>query len=285
LAQGLFHKGIVQSAYGVISNPRIRALDAGIRLARAVGLNGADATLEELRSVSAETIGRVPDPLASLSPSFVVGDPVLPEPIADVFRDGREKPLPLIIGSNSDEASVTSAFGLDPALLFKNIKGMKWVLDLLYWGTDNDSSLARQVLRDLFFTSFAKRIADWHVNRAPTWRYYFSYVPVYLRETKTGVGHGDEIVFVMDTMDYVPSCNQFTSEDRQMARRVGSYWIEFVRTSVPDPAGEPHWPQMTSRKDRLLEFGETIRVRKNFMKWRLDFYNFLIRILDWYVRR
>jgi para-nitrobenzyl esterase len=285
MAQGLFHKGIVQSAYGVISNPRIRALDAGIRLAKDVGLNGADATLEELRAVPAETIGRVPDPLASLSPSFVVGDPVLPEPIADVFRDGREKPLPLIIGSNSDEASVTSAFGLDPELLFKNIKGMKWMLDLLYCGTDNDSSLALQVLRDLFFTSFAKRIADWHVKHTPTWRYYFSYVPVYLQGTKTGVGHGDEIVFVMDTMDYVPARDQFTSEDRQMAKRVGSYWIEFARTSVPDPAGEPHWPQMTSRKDRLLEFGETIRVRKNFMKWRLDFYNFLIRILDWYVRR
>jgi len=284
LAQGLFHKGIVQSAYGVISNPRIRALDAGIRLANDVGLKGADATLEELRAVPAETIGQVSDPLASLSPSFVVGDPVLPEPISDVFQDGRETPVPLIIGSNSDEASVASAFGIDPALLFKNMTGMKWVLDVLYWGTDNDSSLARQVLRDLFFTSFARRIAQWHARSAPTWRYYFSYVPENLRETRTGVGHGDEIVFVMDTMAYVPSRDQFTSADRQMAKRVGSYWIEFARTSVPNPADEPHWPQVTSRKDRILEFGETIRVRKNFMKWRLGFYNFLIRILDWYVR-
>ena len=285
LAQGLFHKGIVESAYGVISNPRVRALDAGIRLANDVGLNGADATLDDLRAVPAEAFAQVTDPLASLAPSFVVGDPVLPEPISDVFRDGREAPAPLIIGSNSDEASVAGAFGFDPALLLESLPGMKWVLKVLYWGTGDDSDLARQVIRDVIFTSFARRIAAWHTRQAPTWRYYFSYVPEKLRETKTGVGHGDEIVFVMDTMDYVPSPDRFTSADRQMAKRMGSYWTAFARTGEPDLAGEPHWPRFTSRKDRLMEFGERIRVRKNFMKLRLNFYNFLIRVLDWYVRR
>ena len=51
----------------------------------------------------------------SLAPGFVAGDNVLPEPILETFQKRRQARLPLIIGNNSDEATVATAFGLDPA--------------------------------------------------------------------------------------------------------------------------------------------------------------------------
>ncbi len=285
LAQGLFHKGIVQSAYGVLGNSRARAIQAGIQTANDLGLDGERATMDQLRALPAADLGALQDPLATLTPSFVIGDPVLPRAIFKVFQAGEEAPLPLIIGSNSNEASVLQAFGLDPAILLEHLGMGKLLLRLFYFGGGSDSDLASKVIRDLIFTSYAKRIADWHSRYAPVWRYYFSYVPENLRDEKSGPGHGDELVFVFDTMDFVPNSEIYTDGDKEMARRMGSYWLAFARSGVPNPEGEPTWPQVNPRKDRLLEFGETIRVRANFMRRRLNFYIWLVDMLDRFAGR
>ncbi len=286
LARGLFHKGVAQSAYGIPSHPRAQAQQTSIRVVEALGLPGADATLEELRAVPAESFGELRDKQLTLAPSFIFGDAAMPEPILNVFQKGKQAAVPLIIGSNSDEATVAEAFGIDPASLIKELGAASIALKPLYPGVTDDSQLGSELIRDLIFTAFARRISDLHSRLAPSWRYYFSYVPVNRRAREPGVPHGGEIVFVMDTGSYAaPYKEILTDADREMARRVSSYWFEFARSGKPDPAGEPEWLQNDTTHDQTLEFGETIAMQENLMRGRLQVFTGLLNILGRLLRR
>jgi para-nitrobenzyl esterase len=277
LARGLFSKAIAESPYGIASHTRAKALGTGIEIAKALGLNGASATTEQLRAVPAENFVSLKGKGLSLAPSLVVRDAVMPQPFLDAFEKGQETPVPLIIGSNSDEASVATAFGIDPDRVIKSMGLAGVVLKRLYPEVKNNRELGREVIRDLIFATLVRRIADLHSQRAPTWRYYFSYVPADLRTVEPGVPHGGEIVFTLGTADFVPSCRSiFTDADWAMLQRVNTYWFEFVRAGKPQANGNPVWQNHKEAKDMTMEFGETIVMRPDFMRDRLnEFIRFL----------
>lgn len=280
LAQGLFHKGIAQSPYGVPSNTRAKALAAGIKVAAAVGLPGASATLQELRAVPAEKFSPLNAKDMTLAPGFIIGDAALPESILDIFINGKEAPVPLIIGNNSNEATVAEGFGIDPAKVIQQLGILKIALRPVYPGVTDNEKLGSDVIRDLVFTSFVRRMSDLHSARAPSWRYYFSYLPVNLRSKEPGVPHGGEIVFVFDTEDVSAEYKGvFTDADREMAKKVGDYWFAFAKNSTPNPEGLPAWTQNDNRNDKTIEFGDAIAVQTNFMRARLNLFIGLLSVL------
>lgn len=271
-ARGLFHRGIAQSAYGIPANARAKAREASIAIAVHVGLDGARATAAQLRAIPAQRLGQAGATKGmSLAPGFVVGDAVLPVSILDAFQQRRQAKLPLIIGSNSDEATVAVAFGLDPGQIVQRLGASRILLKPLYPGVSDNAQLGREVVRDLAFTAFARRIAYLHSQSAPTWRYYFSHVPGAQAPAPPGVGHGGEIPFVLGTFD---TCRclpvRFTAADRALARTVGDYWHAFARSGAPAAPGAPAWPKDSVRRAQVLEFGENPVVRSNFMRARLD---------------
>ena len=280
LARGLFQRGVAESSYGIPSHARAQAQQVGIQVANAVGVNGADASMQALRAVPAEKFGALQGKETSLAPSFVIGDAALPETILDAFQKGNQAPVPLIIGNNSNEASVAEAFGIDLAKLIEKLGVAKIALKPLYPGVTDDADLGRQVMRDLLFTAFAKRIADAHSARAPVWRYYFTYVMEKMRASQPGVAHGGEIAYVFDSLDKVPAyAGNVTDADRAMADRVSAYWFTFARDNKPEPQGEPVWVQSTPKQDTVMEFGETIAPQTDFMKKRLDVFVDLLKLL------
>lgn len=271
-ARGLFHRGIAQSPYGIPSSPRAKARTVAVNVANALGLAGARATAAQLRALPARRFGEaLKGEDLTLAPGFVVGDSVLPQPILESFQQGRQARLPLIIGNNSDEATVATAFGLDPAQIVSRLGAGKVLLKPLYPGVKDNAELGRQAVRDLVFTAFAKRIAYLHSSVAPTWRYYFSHVQAGLRPPPPGVGHGGEIVYVMGTGD---SCRclpvRFTDADRALSRTVGDYWFAFARNGVPAAPGAPTWQKDSARRAQVLEFADTPAPRPNFMQARLN---------------
>ncbi|KOQ86651.1 carboxylesterase/lipase family protein, partial [Enterobacter hormaechei] len=110
LARGLFHKAIVQSGYTLPDTPRGQAMHKGEAIAAHFGLH--NATAEQLRAIPPEAFWPLTSPL-NIAPAPIVGDCVLPEAMLDVFFAARQHPVPVMIGSNSDEASVMSVFGVD----------------------------------------------------------------------------------------------------------------------------------------------------------------------------
>ncbi|HEY5970664.1 MAG TPA: carboxylesterase/lipase family protein [Pseudoxanthomonas sp.] len=280
LAKGLFHKGIAQSPYGIPSHARVKAHEVGVQVASAVGAEGASATAAQLRAIPAEHFFEPTRKVPSLAPGFIVGDAALPRPILDAFQEHRQARLPLIIGNNSDEATVAMAFGVDPAALATRLRGSRNLLKKLYPGVDDDAQLGREAVRDAVFTAFARRIATLHSQSAPTWRYYFSHVQEGLQGKVPGVAHGAEIPFVLGTVDCRCLNVAFTDADRAYSRQVGDYWYAFARSGAPAAAGAPAWPQDGTRKARTLEFGEQVVLREDFMKARLNVFIGTLKTLD-----
>ena len=274
-AQGLFHRGIAQSPYAIPSHTRARAREVSVQVASAVGLGGAGATAAQLRAVPAASFFAFGDTGPTLAPSFIIGDAALPQPILDTFRRRKQARLPLVIGSNSDEATVAAAFGVDPAKLVERLRAGKYLLKALYPGIADDAQLGRETVRDVVFTAYARNIAYLHSRTAPVWRYYFSHVQQGQQGKVPGVAHGGEIPFVMDTSN---DCGclvmPFTGADRDFARQVGDYWYAFALSGDPGVAGAPAWAQDSARKAQLLEFGGVtegqIVPRKDFMNARLN---------------
>ena len=272
MARGLFQKGIAMSSYGLPDATRERAIDAGARAASALGLAGANATMEQLRAVPAEKFGQLKGQEVSTSPVPISGDNVLPESLQDVFAAGKEAPLPLILGNTSDDSSVVVAFGVNPEELLGKLGASHIFVKALYPGVRDQQELGRQVVRDAVFTMPVRWIADRHAKLAPTWRYYFDYTAVRNRpKFPNGVPHGSEIIYPLDTGDiYEGTRDIFTDADRDYAGRVSGYWFEFARTGKPASPRGPEWVSDTLLRDRTMVFGRTIHQQPNFMKARLN---------------
>jgi len=283
LARGLFHRGISQSPFGLPSHTRSRAQEVGIRVASRVGLDGADATMEELRRVPAEDFGPIQrEPGMSLMPCFIFGDEGLPKPILAIFREGEQAQVPLIVGSNSWEASVGELFGLEPEDLIALLGAIgEGLVKLLYPNATDNRDLGRKLLRDLIFVTFAKRIAEAHARcGVPAWRYYFTYVAE--NSDDPGVAHGAEIIFVMDSFDTANIEGlEFTETDRAIGKRVSSYWLSFAHNGEPNPEGEPEWrgePALLG--EAVMKFGKKIKMVPNFMWPRLSILQGLLVLIE-----
>ena len=55
-----------------------------------------------------------------------------------------------------------------------------------------------------------------------------------------------------------------------MIRVIRKCWVAFARSGVPECDPAPRWPRYTRQDDRLMDFGATPEVRRNFRKRQLD---------------
>jgi para-nitrobenzyl esterase len=218
-----------------------------------------------------------------LGPVPIVGDAMLPRSIADTFAAGGEAPYPLIMSNTSDDASVVSAFGFDPAELVKTMGAAGLGLKLLYPGVKDQAELGRQALRDVVFTMNPRWVADRHGKRAKTYRAYFNYTAIRDRaKFPNGVPHGNDIQYFLDTLAYSdPQKARFTAADKAFARKTSGYIFEFARTGVPRSKDAPEWQDDRLLRDRTLVFGpDKIELKSNFMRARLSVMIGLSKIAD-----
>jgi para-nitrobenzyl esterase len=272
-ARGLFQQAIAQSPYGLPSHSRDKARAVGVQLANSLGLPGARAMAAQLRAVPAERFAMLEDPKLTLAPSPVIGDAALPRSLVASFRAGRHAKLPLVIGSNSDDASVAAAFGIRGDAVIRQLGAGKLFVTPHYTDVKDDAELGRQVVRDAVFGAFARRMAVLNAPHAPTWRYYFSRRPEGAPITQAGVPHGGEIAVVFGSGD---TCNctaaRWTEADRTASRRVVERWVAFAKSGRPDAAAGPRWPTDGRLSSTVLEFGDDEVLRPEFMRNRLNLF-------------
>ncbi len=98
----------------------------------------------------------------------------------ETFFAGRQHPIPVMIGSNSDEASVMAVFGIDIAGQIQKLRRERRLglgpIKLLYPGVKGDEALGREVCRDMAFTTLWLCSDAGATVRQPCWRYWFDYV-------------------------------------------------------------------------------------------------------------
>ncbi|MEZ3500393.1 carboxylesterase/lipase family protein [Pantoea sp. KPR_PJ] len=289
LAEGLFHKGIVQSAYGLPDRTRSAALQQGEQIAAHFGLK--DATAEQLRALPAHAFWSLPPPLAQ-GPVPIAGDAVLPQPMLTTFMTARQHRIPLIAGSNSDEASVLTYFNVDTAEVMRQLRAsrplsyrlLKWLYDI-----HDDRLLGRAAARDMAFS-----VMPWILMRAqhnvgmPGWRYWFDYVSERSRDLYPhGAWHGNEVPYAFNTLAAMTPGDigrPFTETDHLLSQRMADYWFTFAR-DVGEFShrleGELSWPAWHPEEDLTLSFGEkgknALSLKRNFMRARLRLFRLMMR--------
>ena len=234
LAQGLFHKAIIQSGGGLSAMADARSamtLAAGDAWAGSVG-GGADMGAAELRKLPVE---RIVQARFIAFPS--IDGKVLERNPAETFAQGGQVQMPLLIGANTWEASLAI---LDDnyarMLLGREYDGL---LDS-YRALGLDDATARDHLRtDLFFVQPARHIARLHAGRNPTWLYHFGMVPASLRAHQPGAAHGGELAYLFATPASV--FTTWDEQDRAISSDMIGYWARFVANGDPNAPGADAW--------------------------------------------
>jgi len=285
LAKGLFQKAICESgggrANGPLAAPVLKAAEAtGVAFAKLVGVEGDDAAaLAALRKLPAADVVRNMNMMSmgqqrdSYSGQMVDGK-IVPEPVEDAFRAGRQARIPYMIGANNREFGF---FAPPPAA----VDGM-----LARFGADKDKVLAAYdpsgtgdkgdvgvgLSSDGAMVEPARMLARLTAQAGqPTWAYRFSYVASSLRAATKGALHATEIPFVFATVRAKYEAAT-TAEDEALAAQANAYWAAFAKNGDPNAEGLPKWPAFTAAGDVVMDLGVGgAKAGPDPWKTRLDF--------------
>lgn len=252
LAQGLFHKAIVQSGANRepyarlrIDRPtRISGEKAGAAFAAKAGLADPDAAA--LRALPADVVqGQLAmwDMQADrFNGPIIDGKSVLADPI-ERFTAGDVPRIPFIVGTTSAELS-EEVFALAMMDYLKSQLDPASLADLTRAYGDPP---APALIDDYFFKEAARGYARiMRDHGAPAWRYVFDHVAEADRAKRQGAGHASELAYLFGNLPATAG-----PSDRETARLMGDYWVNFARSGHPGGRGLPDWPQ-AGRKDNLL---------------------------------
>lgn len=231
--RGLFHRAASQSgAGGSVLASLAEAEALGARLAEAAGLR--DATAAQLRAIPAERL------LARSFP-FIDGRIVRNSP-GNAFRLGRTARIPLIIGANSNEATLASN-NPEIAKLALGDRTEAFARAYIAARPGMPEAAARiDLAEDALSLMPSMSVAVMHAaNGAPAWDYYFTQVPASARAGSAGAGHGDELQYLFgNPYDGVT----WDAADRAVSDAMGDAWVRFARTGKPGGGGLAAWPRV-----------------------------------------
>lgn len=265
-ARGTFQKAIGESSFGRhLPTPLKTAEAAGLKAAEAAGVTGEDAAAAAaLRKLPLAAMPYTGGLLGRAGPildgTYIAGG------IAQGFEAGKAAKIPLMIGGNSNEASL---FRPQPAQLDAIPEPQRAVVMKAFDpdGTGDKVRIVNDVSTVQSITEPDRHIARLHTKAgAPVHLYYFSYVPEGLKAKQPyGARHTDEIRFV-----FGQPAAKFAPEDAPLSKAMTAYWAAFARTGDPGSAGGPAWPKFDAAREAQIEFGAAgPKVHEHFLKaWR-----------------
>ena len=282
-ARGLFRGAILQSSYAPAMGPVV-AQEFARAVAEAAGAGDDPSALRTLPvpallAAVTEVQMRSGPNLWGGSIGPVVDGSVLPtEPLAAV-REGVVPPVPLIVGTNLDEARLFGALGpggltVDEAALVQRLDAVlagarspsgELVAEAYrrFRSARGQSSTPTDVLyaaqTDRMFRQHSIALAEAHSAHQPeVWMFLFTW-PSQSQDGVLGACHALELPFVFGTLGGPTAELTGTDEAAQgLSSTLRSAWLGFARTGMP-PA-ELGWPRYEPGRRATLDLGRAVRV-------------------------
>ena len=173
------------------------------------------------------------------------------------YKTGRQARVPLMIGNNSAEigGGFVNASSTKEEL-FSLFGELKEEAKAAY-DPDGNKEFAEVQTRfntDKVWAESARFTAgSFAAIGDPAYIFLFSYVPAAMKERmKYGPGHGTDISFVFDNLGARPRSTP-APEDKEVARMMNAYWVNFAKTGDPNGNGLPLWPNYTHQNNKILD--------------------------------
>jgi para-nitrobenzyl esterase len=276
MAAGLFQRAIMESGdcqsafnkdlrmpipYSSISGA---GEQAGERLANDLGVADGPDALQKLRRIPANEILRIWSRDRQVRFDAIVDGWVVPEQPAKIFAEGRELRVPVLVGSNADEATVFGHGGPKTVDEYKNYlrrdTGQYADQEFQLYAAASDADVPVRFLQlqdDSFaYGAYSMARAMARVGQKG-YLYECSYAEMGKR-APLGAYHGVELNFLSDSF---PGDWEHTRDDEKLGQAMRTYWTQFAKTGNPNASGLFDWPAYDARVDQYLDLGRTIRVR------------------------
>ncbi len=269
-AAGLFHRAIAQSSpsssvYGIE-----RATQVARRFVDELGIDPTDAdAAAALRATPVDNIVKtgmavyaaVPDAdPGTLAFAPVIDGDLVPESPVLALHAGRGLRVPLMIGTNKDEAALFK-FMKSPLIPITDERIRQMFTDMALDNSALEMPSVAQVqtayeharrravglgiARDIGFRMPTVWLAEGHSQVADVWLYRFDHAAPFLRLIGLGATHATELPYLWGNLTSGPKDPTFrlgglrTAE--AISRRMQSRWTAFAHGRNPDAEGGPAW--------------------------------------------
>ena len=274
-AEGLFHKAIAQSSPASSVYGRERAAGVAGTYLDLLGVphSQAKTALREMdvTTLTASTLTLL-DHIATTVPGSVAfapvvdGDVIVDYPI-NIFRAGGAARIPLLIGTNRDEAALFKM--MKSPLMPISAAAIQEMFDLVAAESPELAHMmgpitaayksfpkqkgAMEISRDAGFRMPSIWVAEAHSRVAPTFMYRFDTAPPLMKLLGIGASHATELPYVFGNLPPKVRRKDISfrlgglREAREISARMQAHWLAFVNDSDPSTPGGawPHYDEAT----------------------------------------
>ena len=280
LAEGLFHRAIIESgaAAGLMAplrsdDPEVRSMEAiGRIVAGRLGIEGEGAeAIAAMRAVDAETLLATAEPSIGLFGGGLkfwpcVDGVVLPVEPAAAMAAGEAPDIPVLLGTTSDEATIFVSRLVRPMrpmayrFMLRTVFGARAddVAAVFPIAAPEDAPVQiGRIVTHSCFTAPTRRVARALAehNRSDVYLYQFTRVCELAERQGLGAFHGAEVPYVFGTKRVILG---FTDVDLALSETVRQAWVRFARTGDPNGVGLPDWPAYDTANAYHMGFGDEV---------------------------
>jgi para-nitrobenzyl esterase len=251
LARGLFHRAIIESGAGLVGMPLKKLEAVGKELFTKLGVDKEKNPLAAARAIPWEkiiedyrTIGDNASPMSSSETAAIDGWFLMDKP-ADIFKEGKQNAVPMILGSNLGELPTHGVrmkhIEYYAHLLIENrrlgIKGYAFVFDQVPSKWRQQGCVACHTMEMPYVFG--------------TWDKPSSWAMVYgIASRDTGV-----------TITPEPG---ITDVDKKVSEETMTMWAQFAKMGAPSVEGIVDWPAYEKNTDQYLYITEPLQVKSGF---------------------